>query len=171
MKRMSVGVVLVASILMMACAPTPKPRVMSIQQPIQMRVMSVGAPTASSQINVHDAIPESFDSSTWQLVQIRGQRMNADALAPIIKFDSGMLTGFTGCKNIEGSYERDGVDFWITGFHMDSQPCDAVLIQHQWVEWVLMQVRHIRIVQSNGYLALLDDYNNLLAELKPITQN
>jgi hypothetical protein len=31
-----------------------------------------------------------------------------------------------------------------------------------------MQVRHIRTIQANNYLALLDDRNNLLAELKPV---
>lgn len=170
MKRVNVGVVAMAIIGLGACTSTPKPqpRIMSITPPVQMRVMSVGAPTASSTINVNATIPDSFDNSTWQLMQIRGQRMSADNLAPVFSFKSGEFSGFTGCKSLTGTYQRDGVDLWVTSFQMDSQPCEAMLSQQQLVEWAWMQVRHIRIIQSNNYLALLDDYNNLLAELKPV---
>ena len=170
MKRVSVGVGVMAIVGLGACASTPKPqpRIMSIIPPVQMRVMSVGAPTASSTINVNATIPDSFDNSTWQLLQIRGQRMSADNLAPVFSFKSGELSGFTGCKSLTGTYQRDGVDLWVTSFQMDSQPCDALQLQQQLVEWAWMQVRHIRIIQANNYLALLDDYNNLLAELKPL---
>ena len=122
MKRVSVGVVLMAIVGLGACtsAPKPQPRIMSITQPVQMRVMSVGAPTASSQIQVKPVIPDSFDNSTWQLLQIRGQRMSADNLAPIFSFKSGEFSGFTGCKSLTGTYQRDGVDLWVTSFQMDS---------------------------------------------------
>ncbi len=170
MKRVSVGVGVMAIVGLGGCtsAPKPQPRIMSIIPPVQMRVMSVGAPTASSTINVNATIPDSFDNSTWQLLQIRGQRMSADNLAPVFSFKSGELSGFTGCKSLTGTYQRDGVDLWVTSFQMDSQPCDALQLQQQLVEWAWMQVRHIRIIQANNYLALLDDYNNLLAELKPL---
>ncbi len=170
MKRVSVGVGVMAIVGLGACtsAPKPQPRIMSITPPVQMRVMSVGAPTASSTINVNATIPDSFDNSTWQLLQIRGQRMSADNLAPVFSFKSGEFSGFTGCKSLTGTYQRDGVDLWVTSFQMDSQPCEAMLSQQQLVEWAWMQVRHIRIIQANNYLALLDDYNNLLAELKPL---
>lgn len=170
MKRVSVGVGVMAIVGLGGCtsAPKPQPRIMSLTPPVQMRVMSVGAPTASSTINVNATIPDSFDNSTWQLLQIRGQRMSADNLAPVFSFKSGELSGFTGCKSLTGTYQRDGVDLWVTSFQMDSQPCDALQLQQQLVEWAWMQVRHIRIIQTNNYLALLDDYNNLLAELKPL---
>lgn len=170
MKQLTI-VSLVATIWsLVACtsAPKPKPIIMSITQPVQMRVMSVGAPTASSQIQVKPVIPDSFDNSTWQFMQIRGQRMSANTVAPIFSFKSGELSGFTGCKTLTGTYQRDGVDLWITSFQTDSQSCDAMQSQQQLVEWALMQVRHIRIIQANNYLALLDDHNNLLAELKPL---
>ena len=170
MKRVTVGVMMLALLGLSACtsAPKPKPIIMSITQPVQMRVMSVGAPTASSHIQVKPVISDSFDSSTWQLIQIRGQRMSANTVAPIFSFKSGELSGFTGCKTLTGTYQREGVDLWITSFQTDSQSCDAMQSQQQLVEWALMQVRHIRIIQANNYLALLDDHNNLLAELKPV---
>ena len=77
---------------------------------------------------------------------------------------------FTGCKQITGTYQRQGFELWVTGFVMDNETCAAIASQQQLVEWLLMQVRQVRIIQSNGYLALLDDYQNLLAELKPVNQ-
>ena len=51
---------------------------------------------------------------------------------------------------------------------MGNQPCDSVLPQQQLVHRVLGQVRSIRIIESNDYLAMLDSNNKLLAELKPL---
>jgi len=51
---------------------------------------------------------------------------------------------------------------------MGNQPCDSVLSQQQLVYRALSQVRSIRIIESNDYLAMLDANNKLLAELKPL---
>lgn len=169
MKKVIVGVV--ALLCLMACSTPKKPIQMVIEKPVQiMRVMSVTAPTASSQIKVFERIPDSFDDSSWQLLQVRGQRMSLDSAIPTLYFKAGALTGFSGCKQIYGSYQRDAVDLWVTGFYVDNQPCNGLQAQHELVEWMLMQVRSIRIIESNGFLALLDNYHNLLAELKPVKQ-
>lgn len=39
---------------------------------------------------------------------------------------------------------------------MDNQACYDVQTQHESFEWMLMQVRHIRLLKANGYLAFVD---------------
>ncbi len=171
MKKVAMGVVAVMSLWLMACSTPKKPIQMVIEKPVQiMRVMAVNAPTVVSQIQVLNDIPKDFDNSSWQILQVRGQRLASDSFTPMLTFKSGELLGFTGCKQITGTYQRQGFELWVTGFVMDNETCAAIASQQQLVEWLLMQVRQVRIIQSNGYLALLDDYQNLLAELKPVNQ-
>ena len=51
---------------------------------------------------------------------------------------------------------------------MGTQPCDSLLEQQMLINTAISQVRSVRIIQSNHYLALLDANNKLLAELKPV---
>ena len=149
-------------------APKPQPRLMTIQPPVLVRVMSISSPSVVSTIEVEATIPDSFDQSAWQLLQVRGVKVATDNKAPVLRFKLGVLAGFTGCQTINGTYQRDGVNLWVTSFYMDNQACYDVQTQHESFEWMLMQVRHIRLLKANGYLAFVDGYNNLLAEFKPL---
>lgn len=164
---------LMLSVLMTACASpsrTIDSKPLAANPPVKARTMSIGALNASvsSQIKVHGTVPDSFDNSYWQFMQIDGQRMAKDDLAPVARFKVNELTGFTGCNRFVAAYKRDGLWLTIGNFKMGNQPCDSVLPQQQLVYKALSQVRSIRIIESNDYLAMLDANNKLLAELKPL---
>lgn len=140
----------------------------SATPPVKARVMQVGEPTASSQIKVYGYIPDSFENSAWQFLQINGQRLATGDLAPMIRFTYGQLTGATGCNSYNARYKRDGLWLNVFAVKMGTQPCDSLLEQQTLISTAISQVRSVRIIQSNNYLALLDANNKLLAELKPI---
>jgi len=165
--------VLMLSVLMAACAApsrTVDSKPLTANPPVKARTMSVNALNASvsSQIKVQGTVPDSFDNSYWQFVQIEGQRMAKDDLAPVARFKVNELSGFTGCNTFVASYKRDGLWLAVSNLRMGNQPCDSVLSQQQLVYRALSQVRSIRIIESNDYLAMLDANNKLLAELKPL---
>lgn len=142
-----------------ASSPTPA---------VKARVMQVGTPTSTSEIKVYGYIPDSFENSAWQFLQINGQRLATGDLAPVIRFTYGQLTGATGCNNYNARYKRDGLWLNVFAVKMGTQPCDSLLEQQILISTAITQVRSVRIIQSNNYLALLDANNKLLAELKPI---
>ena len=142
-------------------APSPTPAV-------KARVMQVGTPTSTSEIKVYGYIPDSFENSAWQFLQINGQRLATGDLAPVIRFTYGQLTGATGCNSYNARYKRDGLWLNVFAVKMGTQPCDSLLEQQTLISTAISQVRSVRIIQSNNYLALLDANNKLLAELKPI---
>lgn len=63
-------------------APKPQPRLMTIQPPVLVRVMSISSPSVVSTIEVEATIPDSFDQSAWQLLQVRGVKVATDSKAP-----------------------------------------------------------------------------------------
>ncbi len=163
--------ILLLSVLLTACQTSPRSIKADTAKPapeLKARVMDVGSSNVASQIKVYGHIPDSFDNSYWQFVQINGQRMAKGDLAPVARFKVGEVSGFTGCNTFVANYKRDGLWLSITGLKMGNQPCDSVLPQHQLVQRALSQVRSIRIIESNDYLAMLDANNKLLAELKPL---
>ena len=86
----------------------------------------------------------------------------------MIRFTYGQLTGATGCNSYNARYKRDGLWLNVFAVKMGTQPCDSLLEQQTLISTAISQVRSVRIIQSNNYLALLDANNKLLAELKPI---
>jgi heat shock protein HslJ len=86
----------------------------------------------------------------------------------VIRFTYGQLNGATGCNNYNARYKRDGLWLNVFAVKMGTQPCDSLLEQQILISTAITQVRSVRIIQSNNYLALLDANNKLLAELKPI---
>ena len=165
--------ILTLSLLVTACANPSKTvdsKSLTAKPPVKARTMSVSSlnSTVSSQVKVQSTVPDSFDNSYWQFVQIDGQRMAKGDLAPVARFKVNELSGFTGCNTFVANYKRDGLWLTINNLKMSNQPCDSVLPQQQLVHRVLGQVRSIRIIESNDYLAMLDSNNKLLAELKPL---
>lgn len=165
--------VLTVSIVLSACANssrTIESKPLTATPAVKARTMSVSTlnSTVSSQIKVQGSIPDSFDNSYWQFVQIEGQRMSKGELAPTIRFKNNELSGFTGCNAIMATYKRDGLWLTVNNLRVDNQPCDSVVQQQQSVHRALGQVRSIRIIERNDYLAMLDANNKLLAELKPL---
>ncbi len=165
-------ILMVVSVCLWSCAAErtltvtkPAP---SATPPVKSRVMQVGAPTATSQIKVYGYIPDSFENSAWQFLQINGQRMATGDLAPTIRFTYGQLSGATGCNVFNARYQRDGLWLTVLGLKMGNQPCDSLIGQQTLIATAVSQVRSVRIIQSNNYLALLDINNKLLAELKPV---
>lgn len=163
---------LVLSVFLASCAAertvkVTKP-VPSATPAVKARVMQVGTPTSTSEIKVYGYIPDSFENSAWQFLQINGQRLATGDLAPVIRFTYGQLTGATGCNSYNARYKRDGLWLNVFSVKMGTQPCDSLLEQQTLISTAINQVRSVRIIQSNNYLALLDANNKLLAELKPI---
>lgn len=136
--------------------------------PVKARVMQVGEPMTTSEIKVYGYIPDSFESSAWQFMQVNGHRLATGDLAPVIRFTYGQLSGTTGCNVYNARYHRDGLWLNVFALKMGTQPCDSLLEQQMLIHTAISQVRSVRIIQSNHYLALLDANNKLLAELKPV---
>ncbi len=119
-------------------------------------------------IKVYNHIPESFDNSRWQFVDIKGHEVATGKLAPFVRFAQGALSGFTGCNDYVGRYQRDGMWLNITTFRAEKQPCDSLSSQQILVTTTLMQMRSIRIIESTDNLVLLDGQSKVLAELKSV---
>lgn len=140
----------------------------SATPPVKARVMQVGEPSTTSQIEVYGYIPDSFENSAWQFLQINGHRMATGDLAPTIRFTYGQLSGVTGCNVFNARYQRDGLWLAVSGLKIGNQPCDSLVAQQTLISTAVTQVRSVRIIQSNNYLAFLDANNKMLAELKPV---
>jgi heat shock protein HslJ len=140
----------------------------STTPPVKMRVMQVGTPTSTSEIKVYGYIPDSFENSSWQFMQINGNRLATGELAPVVRFNYGQLSGATGCNIFNARYQRDGLWLNVSNLKVGNQPCDSLVSQQTLVVSAINQVRSVRIIQSNNYLAWLDANNKLLAELKPV---
>lgn len=119
-------------------------------------------------IKVYNHIPDSFDNSRWQFVDIKGQSVASGKLAPYVGFAKGELSGFTGCNAYFGRYKRDGMWLNISTFRAEKQPCDSLSAQQSLVTGALMQMRSIRIIESTDNLVFLDAQSKVVAELKSV---
>lgn len=119
-------------------------------------------------VKVYNHIPTGFENSRWQFVDIKGKSMSSGNLAPFVRFVQGELTGFTGCNNFMGRYQRDGMWLNISAFKSEKQPCDSLSAQQTLVTSALMQTRSIRVIKSTDNLVFLDGQSKVVAELKAV---
>jgi len=133
------------------------------------RMIQPTVPTVRASIDVHANLPAGFDRSAWRFAQIGVEKIRGDEAG--LTFQEGRLSGSTGCNRLSGGYQRQDTRLTVGETAMTRRFCgDAALNrQEQQVLNVLKQTQHAVIVKANGYLLLLDNRREILAELAPVT--